>query len=104
MLDEKEVSAVSSPSLEGGSSPQELPAERTYHETDVFGREEDHEVRCFASSAVLLYLILSPLIAQEYFFLVISIDNILPLPCYQWLASSILQEPSLPRSFVSTLY
>lgn len=31
-------------SLEGGSTLHESPAESHYHDTDVFGREEDHDV------------------------------------------------------------
>lgn len=42
MLKEKELS---SPSLEEASPLDAIPAEAQYHETDVFGREEDHDVR-----------------------------------------------------------
>ena len=45
MLDRKEAS-VSSPSLVGEESLQDgIPREAIYHETDVFGHEEDHDVR-----------------------------------------------------------
>ena len=44
MFEKKEVTPHSSPSLEGGSTLQDLAGESTYHDIDVFGREEDHEV------------------------------------------------------------
>ena len=41
---EKKTTIDVSPSLEGGSTLDDLPAESHYHDIDVFGREEDHEV------------------------------------------------------------
>ena len=50
-MDEKNKETDVSPpsSLEGGAVGHgrqgDLPAERRYHDVDVFGREEDHDVR-----------------------------------------------------------
>ena len=44
---EKSVRGKTSPSLEEGSGQyalHDLPNESNYHDEDVFGREEDHDV------------------------------------------------------------
>lgn len=44
-MDEKyEKHDLSDPSLEGQETLHEPLAEATYHDTDVFGHEEDHDV------------------------------------------------------------
>jgi len=51
---------VSSPSLAGEDLHEGFPREAAYHDTDVFGHEEDHDVRsqpppeiCFVETIVL---------------------------------------------------
>ncbi len=47
-MSEKQELSVSSPSLAGEEVLHEgSPQEVTYHDTDVFGHEEDHDVSSF---------------------------------------------------------
>ena len=58
-MSEKKESSVSSPSLAGEETlPNQLPQEVEYHDTDVFGHEEDHEVRTDSKPCVDLWLFL----------------------------------------------
>lgn len=45
MAEKYEKHDLSDPSLEGQETLHEPLAEVTYHDTDVFGHEEEHEVR-----------------------------------------------------------
>ena len=57
MFGKKYETSTSSPSPEGGVSKlQGLPAESQYHDIDVFGREDDHEVCYHQFAATLIHV------------------------------------------------
>ena len=44
-MEEKGLGGGSSPSLDGGERVHELSQEAIYHDKDVFGDEENHEIK-----------------------------------------------------------